>query len=282
MFTLNCKGRLLVIDRPVVMGILNTTPDSFFAGSRMTSIDTVVRTAASMLEEGAVILDIGGQSTRPGSEVINEEKELARTVPAIEAIISRFPECIISIDTYYARVAREAVAAGASIVNDISAGALDKAMIETVASLNVPYVLMHMKGTPQTMQHSPVYENVTREVMDFFIARTSLLRSQGIRDIILDPGFGFGKNATHNFELLNQLDTFRILEMPLLAGLSRKGSIYRTLDTTAEHALNGTTVANTIALLRGASILRVHDVKAAREAVVLVEAVMKSKVKSKK
>lgn len=273
MFTLNCKGRLLVIDQPVVMGILNVTPDSFFAESRKNSIDAVLNAASAMLTEGAAILDIGGQSTRPGSDSVSEEEELRRTIPAIEAIIRRFPECIISIDTYYARVAKEAVNAGASIINDISAGLLDKAMIDTVASLKVPYTLMHMQGTPQTMQQSPVYDNVTREVMDFFISSIAFLKKKGINDIILDPGFGFGKTAAHNFELLNHLDTFKILNLPLLAGLSRKGSIYRTLGTTAEQALNGTTVVNTIALLRGASILRVHDVREAKEAVTLVGAV---------
>lgn len=275
MFTLNCKGRLLVLDKPVVMGIINTTPDSFFAGSRQSSADAILQTASAMLEEGAAILDVGGQSTRPGSETVSAEEELRRVTVAIETIHKHFPQAIISIDTYYARVAKEAVAAGASIVNDISAGSLDPDMIRTVAALQVPYVLMHMKGNPQTMQQSPTYENVTREVIDFFITRIRELEHAGIKDIIIDPGFGFGKNTSHNFELLHHLSTFSILQKPLLAGLSRKGSIYRTLNTTAEHALNGTTVVNTIALMRGAKILRVHDVKAAVEAITLVGAVEK-------
>lgn len=269
MFTLNCKGRLLVVDKPVVMGIINTTPDSFFAGSRRTSIDLVLQTAASMLEDGAAILDIGGQSTRPGSEIVSEEEELSRVVGVIEAIHRHFPQAVISIDTYYARVAKEAINAGASIVNDISAGTLDSAMFDTVAALQVPYVLMHIQGTPQTMQQAPVYENVTREVLDFFIYKIAELEKKGVKDIIIDPGFGFGKTHAHNFELLHHLQNFSILQKPLLAGLSRKGTIYRTLNTTADHALNGTTVLNTIALMNGAKILRVHDVKAAVEAVTL-------------
>lgn len=269
MFTLNCKGRLLVVDKPVVMGIINTTPDSFFAGSRRSSTDLVLQAAASMLEEGAAILDIGGQSTRPGSEVVSEEEELSRVVGVIEAIHRHFSQAVISIDTYYARVAKEAVNAGASIVNDISAGTLDSAMFDTVAALQVPYVLMHIQGTPQTMQQAPVYGNVTREVLDFFIYKIAELEKKGINDIIIDPGFGFGKTHAHNFELLRHLENFTILQKPLLAGLSRKGTIYRTLNTTADHALNGTTVLNTIALMNGAKILRVHDVKAAVEAVTL-------------
>lgn len=271
MFTLNCKGRLVVIDKPIVMGIINATPDSFFAGSRKASADDIIRQTATMLEEGAGMIDIGGQSTRPGSLPVSEEEELSRVIGGIEAIHKHFPECIISIDTYYARVAKEAVAAGASIVNDISAGTLDPAMIETVASLQVPYVLMHIQGTPQTMQQSPHYDNVTREVLDFFATRLAALQQAGIADIIIDPGFGFGKTNAHNFELLNQLPIFKILEKPLLIGLSRKGMIYKTLKITSEQALNGTTTLNTIALMKGANILRVHDVKAAVETITLVQ-----------
>lgn len=271
MFTLNCKGRLLVIDKPIVMGIINTTPDSFFAGSRKVSADAVIKQAAAMLEEGAAIIDIGGQSTRPGSLAISEEEELSRVISGIEAIHQRFPECIISVDTYYARVAKEAVEAGASMVNDISAGTLDPGMIQTVASLQVPYVLMHMQGTPQTMQQAPHYGNVTREVLDFFSNKLAALRQAGIADIIIDPGFGFGKTHAHNFQLLNELPVFSMLEKPILIGLSRKGTIYKTLNITAERSLNGTTVLNTIALMKGATILRVHDVRAATEAITLVQ-----------
>lgn len=271
MFTLNCKGRLVVIDKPIVMGIINATPDSFFAGSRKASADDIIRQTAIMLEEGAGMIDIGGQSTRPGSKPVSEEEELSRVIGGIEAIHKHFPECIISVDTYYARVAKEAVTAGASIVNDISAGTLDPAMTETVASLQVPYVLMHIQGTPQTMQQSPHYDNVTREVLDFFATRLAALQQAGIADIIIDPGFGFGKTHIHNFELLNQLPVFKILEKPLLIGLSRKGMIYKTLKITSEEALNGTTALNTIALMKGANILRVHDVKAAVEAITLMQ-----------
>lgn len=271
MFTLNCKGRLLEIDKPVVMGIINATPDSFFSASRHNSTDAMIRQAESMLTEGALMLDIGGQSTRPGSEPVSQEEELSRTIDGIAAIHTRFPEAILSVDTYYAKVAQEAVAAGASIINDISAGQLDPAMIPAVAALKVPYVLMHMQGKPQTMQQSPVYDNVTLEVLDFFIEKIAQLRKAGINDIILDPGFGFGKTIPHNFELLHHMKALSALELPLLIGLSRKGTIYKTLGITAEEALNGTTVLNTIALMNGAKILRVHDVRAAKEAIVLVD-----------
>lgn len=270
MFTLNCKGRLLVVDKPLVMGIINATPDSFFDGSRHRGVDAILHQAEKMIIEGAAILDIGGQSTRPGSEQVSAEEELARVVDAISAIRKRFPEIFISIDTYYALVAKETVDAGADMVNDISAGTLDAAMIPLVASLKLPYVLMHMRGTPDTMQQLTNYENVTREVLDFLIEKTNSLQQAGINDIIIDPGFGFAKTIAQNFEMLKQLEVFRIIGKPVLFGISRKSTIYKTLQTTAENALNGTTVLNTIALTKGASILRVHDVKEAREAIELV------------
>ncbi len=273
MFTLNCKGNLLTINQPVVMGILNINKDSFYSGNRYAADDKLLLRAQQMIADGAAILDIGGQSTRPGSELISADEESARVIPAIKAIHEIFPETIISVDTFYAKVAKEAVQAGASIVNDISAGSLDEELIDTVASLNVPYILMHMQGTPQTMQTDPQYENVCREVLDFLIQKTALLRSKGIKDIILDPGLGFGKTASHNFTLLKNLDLFKILDLPILLGLSRKGFIYRTLGTNAEQALNGTTVLNTIGLLNGANILRVHDVKQAAEAIQLTGAI---------
>ena len=273
MFTLNCKGRLLTIDQPIVMGILNINADSFYAGSRYENNETLLETAGRMLADGATILDIGGQSTRPGSELLDEETELSRVIPAIEAINKKFPEAFISVDTFYSRVAREAVAAGASIINDISAGSMDEKLTDTVATLNVPYILMHIQGTPQTMQKNPTYQNLMQELLDFFIAKTAELRGKGIKDIIIDPGFGFGKTHAHNFTLLKHLDIFKILESPLLLGLSRKGTIYKTLETDAEHALNGTTVLNTVGLQNGANILRVHDVKQAMEAIRLVNAV---------
>lgn len=272
MYTLNCKGKLLVIDQPLVMGIINVTPDSFYEASRQQERGAIIQLAAKMIEDGASILDIGGQSTRPGSEQIGAEEELKRVLPAIEAIHSRYPDIILSIDTYYARVAREAVAAGASIVNDISAGSMDPEMIPTVAELKTAYVLMHMQGRPSNMQDAPHYENVTRQVLDFLITKTRELKKAGIRDVIIDPGFGFGKTIEHNFELLRNLSLFRMLHCPILLGISRKSTIYKTLGVTSSEALNGTTVLNTAGLLAGASLLRVHDVKEAVEAVKLVSA----------
>ncbi|HEY1021372.1 MAG TPA: dihydropteroate synthase, partial [Flavisolibacter sp.] len=267
MFTLNCMGQLLVLDKPVVMGILNTTPDSFYSGSRVKQTDAALLRAEAMLADGAAILDIGGQSTRPNSERLSADEELKRVLPAIETIHQNFPEAIISIDTFYAMVAKEAVAAGAAIVNDISAGTLDKNLIPTVAELGVPYVLMHMKGDPQTMQNNPTYENVTLDVFDQLSFAIKNLQRQGIHDIIIDPGFGFGKTIAHNFQLLRELSFFQQLQKPILAGLSRKGTVYKTLHTTPEKALNGTTVLHTIALLNGATMLRAHDVKEAKEAI---------------
>lgn len=270
MLTLNCKGRLLTSDTAMVMGIINATPDSFYGGSRHTDTDAILARAEKMLGEGADIIDIGGQSTRPGSVTVDADEELKRVMGGIEALQKHFPAAFISIDTFYSRVAREAVAAGACIVNDISAGSIDNDLIATVASLQVPYVLMHMKGKPGTMHTDPQYDNVTKEVLDFFIHEIIRIRHAGIKDIIVDPGFGFGKTIQHNFELLRNFSVFKILDSPLLAGISRKSTIYKTLHITPEEALNGTTVLNTVALVNGASILRVHDVKEAREAVRLV------------
>jgi dihydropteroate synthase len=265
MFTLNCKGRLMVIDQPVIMGIINVTSDSFYSGSRKRSTDDVLGEAEKMIKQGAAIIDIGGQSTRPGSEDVSAKEELSRVVPAIEAVSKNFPETFISIDTYYSEVAKDAVNAGACIVNDISSGMLDDQMLQIVASLRVPYIAMHMKGTPRTMQQLAQYENVTLEVLEFFIKKTEEFRKAGIKDVIVDVGFGFAKSIEHNFTLLKHLSIFKILEKPLLAGLSRKATVYKTLGVTAEEALNGTTVLNTIALHNGADILRVHDVKEAVE-----------------
>ena len=272
MFTFNCKGKLLVLDQPLVMGIINVTPDSFYEGSRYTGVDAILRQAERMLNDGADILDIGGQSTRPGSGQVTAEEEVKRVTGGIEAINEKFPGAVISIDTYYSLVAKEAIAAGASLVNDISGGSMDTKMISTIAGLQVPYILMHMKGTPQTMQQSAKYENVVKEVLDFFILKVNELHKAGINDVIVDPGFGFGKNISHNFELLRNLSIFKMLECPVLVGISRKSTIYKTLGITADEALNGTTVLNTIALMNGANILRVHDVKEAKETVQLVKA----------
>jgi len=275
MFTLNCKGRLLVIDKPLVMGIINATPDSFYSGSRFNGVDGIVAQAEKMLTDGADIIDIGGQSTRPGSELISAEEEIKRIIPAIKAIAEKFPASFVSIDTFYSKVALAAVDAGACIVNDISAGSMDNKMIETIAALKVPYILMHMKGTPQTMQQNAAYENVTSEVLDFFIFQTNELKKAGIPDVIIDPGFGFAKTIEHNFELLKNLSVFKMPDKPILIGVSRKSTIYKTLGVNADDALNGTTVLNTIGLMNGASILRVHDVKEAKEAVTLFSAMNK-------
>ncbi len=281
MFTLNCKGRLLVVDKPLVMGIINATPDSFYEGSRFSGTDNILMQAEKMLNDGADILDIGGQSTRPGSELISAENEMKRVLPAIEAIHKKFPSTFISIDSFYSNVARAAVESGACIVNDISGGSMEnpkdargtlraaQKMIETVAALGVPYILMHIKGTPQTMQQQAVYENVTREVLNYLIAKTNELKQAGINDVIIDPGFGFGKTIEHNFELLKNLSVFKIIGKPILLGVSRKSMIYKTLGASIDDALNGSTVLNTIGLMNGASILRVHDVKEAKEAITL-------------
>lgn len=252
------------------MGIINITDDSFYKASRRLQLHDILATATTMIADGATILDIGGQSTRPGSKQISAAAEIAKVVPAIEAILKELPNAIISIDTYWSAVARAAVEAGAVIVNDISAGSIDAALIDTVAALNVPYVLMHMQGTPATMQQQPHYKNVTQEVLDFLIKKTGELRNSGINDIIIDPGFGFGKTIEHNFELLKNFSLFKMVECPVLLGLSRKATVYKTLNITPENALNGTTVLNTVGLLNGASILRVHDVKEAVEAVKLI------------
>ena len=269
MYTLNCKGKLLVIDKPLLMGILNITPDSFYEGHLDKNIESIAQLASNMLADGADILDIGGQSTRPGSKRITAVEEIKRVLPVIEAIKKNHPDAIISIDTYYSNVAFESVKAGASIVNDISAGNMDSKMLDTVAALQVPFIAMHCKGRPETMQENPQYDDVVKEVLDFFIQKIDDCKKAGITDIVIDPGFGFGKTIQHNFQLLKNLQTFRMLEKPILAGISRKGTIYKTLNVTAAEALNGTTCLNTIALLNGACILRVHDIKEAKEVVEL-------------
>ncbi|MVM34179.1 dihydropteroate synthase [Spirosoma sp. HMF4905] len=273
--TLNCRGRLVDLTQPAVMGILNATPDSFFAGSRVTPNKTAttvaVEVAQQMLDDGATFLDIGGYSTRPGAAAVSPTEEADRVLPIIEAILANFPDALISIDTFRASVARQAVKSGASIVNDVAGGTLDPAMFETVAMLGVPYILMHMRGTPQTMQSLATYHNVVTEIIDELAIRLAELRSLGAKDIILDPGFGFAKTPTQNFELLDKLDAFQLFDEPILVGLSRKTTIWKTLNIRADEALNGTTVLNTAALLKGASILRVHDVREAVEAVKLTQ-----------
>lgn len=270
MFTLNCKGRILHIKEPIVMGIINTTPDSFFTESRSMVIEEIVVKAGKMLEDGATILDLGGQSTRPGSQLVEASEETDRLIPCIEAVHKTYPDAIISADTFYSSVALHAINTGASIINDVSGGSIDEQMIETVGNLDVPYICMHMRGTPQTMQNFTDYKDLLKEMIDYFIQKIDACKNAGIKDIILDPGFGFAKTIPQNFEILNKLEYLKILEKPLLIGLSRKGTIWKTLEITADEALNGTTVLNTISLMKGASILRVHDVKEAVEAIKLV------------
>lgn len=269
--TLNCNGRLMVLDKPKVMGVINATPDSFFSGSRASLIDDATQKASQMLSEGVDILDIGGVSTRPGAESVGLEEELGRVIPLIQNIKSAFPDCFISIDTYQSEVATAAVKAGAAIINDVSAGRMDDRMYDAVADLNVPYILMHMQGTPKDMQTSPAYDNIGLEVLDFFITEIDKLRQRKVKDIIIDPGFGFGKTLAHNYELMNCVHAFRFLECPVLVGVSRKSMIYKALDITPENALNGTTALNMKALMEGAKILRVHDVQEAVETIKLFE-----------
>jgi dihydropteroate synthase len=271
MFTLNCNGKFLLAEKPLVMGILNITNDSFYAGSRLNSTEMILEKAAQMIQDGADILDIGAQSTRPGSERISAKEEIEKAVPVIQLIKAKFPEMVLSIDTYQAEVARECVAAGASIVNDISGGEMDKYMIKTVAGLKVPYICMHMKGVPETMHLDTNYDDVLKDLLDYFIRKTDECIKAGIKDMIIDPGFGFGKNIAQNFFLLKNLHVFKMLEKPILCGLSRKSTIYKTLGISSEEALNGTTVLNTLAIRNGADILRVHDVKEAVEVVRLME-----------
>lgn len=272
MFTLNCKGKLLTIEQPLVMGIINATPDSFYKGDLPAGLEQIVVQVGKMTSEGASIIDIGGQSTRPGSERISASEEIQRVIPVIDSILTTYPQTIISIDTYHSEVALAAIKAGASIVNDISAGSLDPEMIHCVSSLKVPYICMHMKGSPEHMQNNPTYDDLIKEVLDFFIDKIEQCKKAGIKDIIIDPGFGFGKTIQQNFILLKQLSVFKMLDKPILAGLSRKSMVYKTLDVDVTAALNGSTVLHTIALQQGASILRVHDVKEAMQAVTLFTA----------
>lgn len=269
--TINAGGSLIDFTIPRVMGILNITPDSFYQGSRTPGTDDALRRAEKLLSDGAAMLDIGAYSTRPGAAEVSVEEEIGRIVPVIKALVSEFPTAILSVDTFRASVARASVEAGAHIINDISGGDLDLQMFETVAALRVPYILMHMRGTPQTMTSMTGYEDIFREVLSYFAARIARLKELHVHDIILDPGFGFAKNAAENFELLNQMEKFSVCGLPVLAGLSRKRTIWQTLGISSEEALNGTTVLNTVALQKGASILRVHDVREAVEAVKLIE-----------
>jgi dihydropteroate synthase len=266
--TLNLSGRLLTLDRPLVMGILNVTPDSFFDGGRYDQIEDALKQTDRMISEGADMIDIGGMSSRPGAQVISSDEELTRVLPIIKAIRAAHPQIALSVDTVYAATAKATVEAGADLINDISGGTIDQGMFQMVADLGVPYVLMHMQGRPETMQQRPDYEDVVQEVLDFFITQNTLLRKLGVKDLILDPGFGFGKSLDHNYKLLKKMHVFRMLDCPILAGISRKSMINKVLGTRPENALNGTTALHMVALQQGASILRVHDV---REAVQVVK-----------
>lgn len=269
--TINCNGQLIDLSSPKVMGILNVTPDSFFDGGRFISEKLVLQRVEKMLEEGATFIDVGGYSSKPDATFVTSQEEKARVLPIITAIVQHFPEAIVSIDTFRSDVAQLCLDQGAALVNDIAAGMLDPLMLKIVANYKVPYIMMHMKGTPQNMTTLTTYEDVTKEVLHYFSERVAVARSLGISDIIVDPGFGFAKTIDHNYELLRHLDYFSMLDLPVLAGVSRKSMIYKTLGVSPDEALNGTTVLHTIALQKGAAILRVHDVKEAVEVIKLCQ-----------
>lgn len=267
--SINCNGKLLNLDEPLIMGILNLTPDSFFDGGKHSGEASIVNHVKQMLEAGASIIDIGGYSSRPGAKEVTENEELERVIPIIKLLKEEFDEIVISVDTFRATVAKESIKNGAAIVNDISAGNMDNQMFDTIANLKVPYIMMHMQGTPQTMQQNPIYNNVTQEVMDFFAKKLDILYKKGVNDVVLDPGFGFGKTLEHNFQLFNELSDFKLFELPILVGVSRKSMITKVLNIKTQDALNGTTALNAFALTKGATILRVHDVKEAKQTVQL-------------
>jgi dihydropteroate synthase len=267
--TIRCKGQLIDLTTPKVMGILNVTPNSFFDGGKYQNESEILSKVRKMLDDGATFIDIGAYSSKPSAEFISEEEEFQRIVPIVQLILENFPETLISIDTFRSEVAKACIENGAAIINDISAGNLDDKMLETIAKYNVPYIMMHMRGTPQTMQTMTNYDNIVKEILFYFSERIAKARSFGINDLIVDPGFGFAKTLEQNYEVLQKMELFEMLELPLLAGFSRKSMIYKTLHSSAEEALNGTTVLNTIALTKGAKILRVHDVKEAMECVTL-------------
>lgn len=267
--TLNCKGQLIDISSPKIMGILNVTPDSFFDGGRYKNDTVILSQVEKMLNEGATFIDIGAYSSRPGADFVSETEELNRILPVVDLILKHFPETLLSIDTFRSKVAKTTIEAGAALINDISGGNLDTLMFETIGELQVPYIMMHMRGTPQTMQQHTNYEDLIKDIIFYFSECIAKAKANHIHDIIIDPGFGFAKTLSQNFELLNQLELLNILELPMLVGVSRKSMIYKTLDCTAQDALNGTTSINTIALLKGANILRVHDVKEAKECITL-------------
>lgn len=268
---INCKGQLIDLSSPKVMGILNVTPNSFFDGGKYKNEEEIIAQVDKMLSEGATFIDIGAYSSKPSAEFVTEAEEIERIVPVIELILKHFPHALLSIDTFRAEVAKASIESGAAIINDISAGELDDKMFDVIAAYNVPYIMMHMRGNPQTMQTLTQYNDIVKEMLFYFSEKVKKARSLGINDLILDPGFGFAKTTDQNYEVLQKMELFNLLELPVLAGVSRKSMIYKTLNNTAQEALNGTTVLNTIALTKGAKILRVHDVKEAVECVILFE-----------
>jgi dihydropteroate synthase len=268
--TINCNSRLIDLNLPKVMGILNVTPNSFYDGGKHNEINSIIHQVDKMLSEGADFIDIGAYSSKPSAEFVSEEEEIKRLVPIIKELVDHFPSIVLSVDTFRANVAKVAVEHGAVIINDISAGLLDEKMLETVADLKVPYIMMHMRGNPQTMQSLTNYEDIVKEMIFYFSERIQKARSFGISDIVIDPGFGFAKTLEQNYEVLHKMELFSMLELPLLAGISRKSMIYKVLENSPQEALNGTSVLNTIALQKGAKILRVHDVKEAVECIKLV------------
>ena len=270
--TINCKGQLIDLSKPKVMGILNVTPNSFFDGGKYKNADEIVAQVQKMLSEGATFIDIGAYSSKPNAEFVSVEEEIARIVPIVELLVQQFPNILISIDTFRSEVAEACILKGAALINDISAGKLDELMLGVVAKYNVPYIMMHMRGTPQTMTTLTQYEDVVKEVLLYFSERIAAARSLGIHDLIVDPGFGFAKTLEQNYEVLQKMELLQQLELPILAGVSRKSMIYKVLNTNASQSLNGTTTLNTISLVKGASILRVHDVKEAVECVTLFNA----------
>jgi len=267
--SLNIKGQLFDLSSPVIMGILNVTPDSFYAGSRVQSRGMILSKAGKMLEDGAAILDVGGYSTRPGADNITLKEELKRTVQAVEIIKQEYPSCIVSVDTFRSQVAKAAIASGADIINDVSGGQLDPQMFATVSELNVPYIMMHMRGTPENMTELTVYDDLMNMLLDFFQSRLHDLRAMGVADVIIDPGIGFAKKAEQSFEVLKYLNYLSVLDTPIMVGVSRKSLIYKSLGITQEEALNGTTALHMHALMNDAGLLRVHDVKEAFETVKL-------------
>jgi dihydropteroate synthase len=267
--TINCKGLLIDLSSPKVMGILNVTPNSFYDGGKYNDESELLSQVGKMINDGATFIDIGAYSSKPNAEFVSEEEELARIIPVVQLILKYFPEAILSIDTFRSTVAKACIENGAAIINDISAGNLDKAMFEVIAKYNVPYIMMHMRGTPQTMQSMTNYEDIVKEMLFYFSEKVNKARSLGINDLIVDPGFGFAKTIEQNYEVLSKIELFQLLELPLLVGISRKSMIHKVLNTNSKEALNGTTVLNTIALSKGASILRVHDVKEAVECIQL-------------